>query len=58
MDPAVLVPAGVPPGLHLADGDHDSRASVWPFWRQVVGSTVGFSGCRLTNAAPHPAQRP
>jgi hypothetical protein len=28
--------------------------SVWPFWRQVAESTVGFSGSRLRNAAPHP----
>jgi hypothetical protein len=25
--------------------------SIWPFWRQVVGSTVEFSGSRLRNAA-------
>jgi len=30
--------------------------SIWPFWRQVAGSTVGYSGCRLRNAAPHPDQ--
>jgi hypothetical protein len=29
-------------------------ASIWPFWRRVVSSTVEFSGCRLRNAAPHP----
>jgi hypothetical protein len=28
--------------------------SVWPFWRRVTGSTVGFSGSRLRNSAPHP----
>jgi hypothetical protein len=28
--------------------------SIWPFWRQVATSTVGFSGSRLRNAAPHP----
>jgi hypothetical protein len=28
--------------------------SIWPFWRQVANSTVGFSGCRLRNAAAHP----
>jgi hypothetical protein len=28
--------------------------SVWPFWRRVANSTVGFSGSRLRNAAPHP----
>ena len=28
--------------------------SIWPFWRRVAGSTVGFSGSRLGNAAPHP----
>ncbi len=30
--------------------------SVWPFWRRVASSTVGFSGLRLRNAAPHPDQ--
>jgi hypothetical protein len=30
--------------------------SVWPFWRRVAGSTVGFSGLRLRNATPHPDQ--
>jgi uncharacterized protein DUF6886 len=28
--------------------------TIWPFWRQVAGSTVGFSGSRLSSAAPHP----
>ena len=28
--------------------------SVWPFWRRVAESTLGFSGSRLRNAAPHP----
>ena len=28
--------------------------SIWPFWRQVVNSSVEFSGSRLRNAAPHP----
>jgi hypothetical protein len=28
--------------------------SIWPFWRQVTDSTVGFSGSRLHNSAPHP----
>jgi hypothetical protein len=28
--------------------------SIWPFWRRVAGSTVGFSGSRLHNSAPHP----
>ena len=28
--------------------------SIWPFWRQVANSTVGFSGSRLRNSAPHP----
>ena len=26
--------------------------SIWPFWDQVIHSTVGFSGCRLRNASP------
>jgi hypothetical protein len=30
--------------------------SIWPFWRRVANSTVGFSGSRLRNAAPHPDQ--
>ena len=30
--------------------------SIWPFWRRVTGSTVGFSGSRLRNSAPHPEQ--
>lgn len=28
--------------------------SIWPFWNDVVTSTLEFSGCRLRNAAPHP----
>jgi hypothetical protein len=28
--------------------------SLWPFWRRVMNSTVGFSGSRLRNTAPHP----
>jgi hypothetical protein len=30
--------------------------SIWPFWRRVVESSVGFSGSRLRNAAPYPEQ--
>jgi hypothetical protein len=32
-------------------------SSLWPWWREVVDSTVGFSGIRLRNAmgAPEPA---
>jgi hypothetical protein len=30
--------------------------SLWPFWRRVAASTVGFSGHRLRNAAPPPDQ--
>jgi hypothetical protein len=30
--------------------------SLWPFWRRVVASTVGYSGHRLRNARPHPDQ--
>jgi hypothetical protein len=29
--------------------------SIWPFWRQLVGSTVAFSGSQLGNSGPHPA---
>ena len=28
--------------------------SIWPFWRRVAESTVGFSGSRLSNSAAHP----
>jgi hypothetical protein len=26
--------------------------NLWPFWTEVIASTVGFSGIRLRNAAP------
>ncbi|MBU2662836.1 hypothetical protein KOI35_04875 [Actinoplanes bogorensis] len=29
--------------------------NLWPFWDQVVGSTLGFSGIRLRNAKRRPA---
>jgi hypothetical protein len=29
--------------------------NLWPFWDQVVGSTLGYSGIRLRYAAPRPA---
>jgi hypothetical protein len=28
--------------------------SVWPFWRRVTSSSLGFSGWRLRNASPDP----
>jgi hypothetical protein len=28
--------------------------TLWPFWRRVVTSTLGFSGIRLRNALPEP----
>ncbi|GAA0507528.1 hypothetical protein Ade02nite_50230 [Paractinoplanes deccanensis] len=28
--------------------------NLWPFWDQVITSTVGFSGIRLANARPRP----
>jgi hypothetical protein len=28
--------------------------NLWPFWDEVIASTVGFSGIRLRNAAPRP----
>jgi hypothetical protein len=28
--------------------------NLWPFWDAVIGSTLGFSGIRLRNAAPRP----
>jgi hypothetical protein len=30
--------------------------SLWPFWRDVVDSTLGYSGIRLANARPTPIQ--
>ena len=29
-------------------------ASIWPWWRSVVDSTLEFSGSRLANAGDHP----
>ena len=29
--------------------------NLWPFWRVVVDTTLGFSGIRLLNARPEPA---
>jgi hypothetical protein len=29
-------------------------ANLWPFWDEVITSTVGFSGIRLRNAIPRP----
>jgi hypothetical protein len=44
-------------GRHAqADIELRITPSIWPFWRQVASSTVGFSGSRLRNAAPHPDQ--
>ncbi|WP_432994015.1 DUF6886 family protein [Dactylosporangium sp. CA-233914] len=28
--------------------------NLWPFWDQVIASTLGFSGIRLRNAKPRP----
>lgn len=28
--------------------------NLWPFWDEVIGSSVGFSGIRLRNARPRP----
>jgi len=30
--------------------------NLWPFWDEVVGSSVGFSGIRLHNARPRPSR--
>jgi hypothetical protein len=29
--------------------------NLWPFWDEVIASTMGFSGIRLRNARPRPA---
>ncbi|MEO7194723.1 MAG: DUF6886 family protein [Pseudonocardiaceae bacterium] len=31
--------------------------NLWPFWEQVIVSTLGFSGIRLRNARCHPRHR-
>jgi hypothetical protein len=42
-------------GRHAAAGiELRITPSIWPFWRQVIESTVEFSGSRLRNTAPHP----
>ena len=42
-------------GRHAAAGiELRITPSIWPFWRRVVSSTIGFSGSRLGNSAPHP----
>jgi hypothetical protein len=39
-------------GRHAAAGiELRITLSIWPFWRQVIESTVEFSGSRLRNAA-------
>ena len=38
-------------GRHAAAGiELRITPSIWPFWRQVIESTVEFSGSRLRNA--------
>jgi hypothetical protein len=29
--------------------------NLWPYWKRVIASTVGFSGIRLRNARPQPS---
>jgi hypothetical protein len=42
-------------GRHASAGiELRMTPSIWPFWRRVADSTVGFSGSRLGNSAPHP----
>ncbi len=42
-------------GRHAAAGiELRITPSIWPFWRRVSNSTIGFSGSRLRNSAPHP----
>jgi hypothetical protein len=42
-------------GRHASAGiELRMTPSIWPFWRRVASSTVGFSGSRLRNSAPHP----
>lgn len=41
--------------LHRVDGIQLRLLdNLWPFWDQVVTTTMGFSGIRLRNAAPRP----
>lgn len=52
------VPVGDLLALHEAAGiEVRLMANLWPFWRRVVTSTLGFSGIRLRNALPEPADR-
>jgi hypothetical protein len=42
-------------GKHASAGIQlRTTPSIWPFWRQVVASTLEYSGSRLRNSAPHP----
>lgn len=57
MEAVERVEVGDLPARHTTAGIELRIApSIWPFWRQVVGSTVEFSGSHLRNAAPHPDQ--
>jgi hypothetical protein len=47
--------AGRQAGRHASAGiELRVTPSIWPFWRRAADSTVGFSGSRLRNSAPHP----
>jgi len=43
-------------GRHVSAGiELRITPSIWPFWRQVIDSTVEFSGSRLANPSAGPA---
>ncbi|NUT50171.1 MAG: hypothetical protein HOV94_23090 [Saccharothrix sp.] len=49
-------PVGDLPALHERAGiELRLTPTLWPFWRRVTTSTLGFSGIRLRNALPEPA---
>jgi hypothetical protein len=51
-------PVGDLPALHEEAGIQlRVLPNLWEFWDGVVASTLGFSGIRLRNAAPRPANR-
>jgi hypothetical protein len=48
-------PVGNLLALHAAAGIQVRLLpNLWPFWDEVIGSSVGFSGIRLHNALPRP----
>jgi hypothetical protein len=56
-----VMPLGPPvPVGDLSEAHRDAGielrvvSNLWPWWDQVVTTTLGFSGWRLRNASPRP----